>query len=332
MVAHRITVLVTGGHGFIGSHLASGLALRRFRVVVADKIRRDTEWAESVHLDVTDFGRCVEVVRAVRPDVVFHLAASATIDSAFADPRDSLMTNVCGTMNVLEAVRTADCGLRRFVLASTDKVYGELTAGSYRENSALHARGVYDVGKLSADQLTRTYGDELGVPVSVLRLCNVFGPGDPHTDSRIVPRSLSRMFDPVRPLPPVVYESSMAHGRDYVYVTDVVRAMELIAFSPAARGEVFNMLPAAHRTTLDLVEEMMEKAGKACESYDPDRAAAIRKNGYEVVSGNGSPRALERQHCDGTKLGSLLGFRNLVSMSEGLERTVAAFTHDRGIG
>ncbi|MEU0885794.1 NAD-dependent epimerase/dehydratase family protein [Lentzea sp. NPDC005914] len=332
LVAQRITVLVTGGHGFIGSHLAFGLALRRFRVVVADRIRRETERVESVQLDVTDFGRCVEVVRTVRPDVVFHLAASSTIDSAFADPRDSLMTNVCGTMNVLEAVRTTDLGLRRFVLASTDKVYGELTTDSYREDSALHARGVYDVGKLSADQLTRMYGDELGVPVSVLRLCNVFGPGDPHTGSRIVPRSLSRMFDPVRPLPPVLYEPSIAHGRDYVYVTDVVRALELVAFSPAACGEVFNMVPTAHRTTLDLVEEMMEKAERACEPHDPDRAAAIRKNGYEVVSGNGSARALARQHCDGTKLGSLLGFRNLVSMSEGLDRTVMAFMQDCGIG
>ncbi|MGH3564906.1 MAG: NAD-dependent epimerase/dehydratase family protein [Pseudonocardia sp.] len=324
-----MTVAITGGCGFIGGHLASYLAQQRLRVVVVDEL----EWPgrlpppphiEWVPLDITDFDRCVDVMRAVAPQVVFHLAATSTIDSAYADPYRSLRSNIGGTINVLEAARVACPDLLRFVLTSTDKVYGELVGDSYVESSALAARGVYDVGKMSADNLVQLYGDDLGLPVSTLRLCNVFGPGDRNTGTRVVPRSLSRLFDPAGPLPPVIYETSMAHGRDYVYVSDVVRASAAVAFSPQARGEVFNMTPAAHRATLDLVEEIIACSVDVCAPVDRERASAIRKNGYEIISGVGSARALERQHCDASKLMSMLGFRNAVSLSEGLRVTITA--------
>jgi nucleoside-diphosphate-sugar epimerase len=320
----RTTAMITGGSGFIGAHLAESLTRQGFCVVIVDRLARADGPVESMHVDLSSFEDCLEAVRVVEPQVIFHLAASSTIDAAFGDPRGSLVDNVNGTMNILEAARTAAAGLGRFVLSSTDKVYGELQGDAYVESSALDARGVYDVGKLSADNLVRLYGYEFGLPVSTLRLCNVFGPGDPNVGSRIVPRTLSRLFDPDGPLPPVIYEGSMGHGRDYVYVTDVVRAMTAIAFDPRACGEVFNMAPAAHRTTLDLVEEMIVQSAQACESYDPDRAAAIRKNGYEVMADAGVPSVLEKQHCDAAKLGAL-GFRNLVSMSEGLRRTIGSF-------
>lgn len=320
--------LITGGRGFIGTHLAAGLARQGLRVVAADRTASPDDPVESVRLDVTSFAECLDLVREVKPHLVFHLAAFSTVDSAFGDPHASLATNIGGTANLLEAARAVRGGLTRFVLASTDKVYGELTGDAYVETSRLDARGVYDVGKMAADNLVRLYGEEFGLPVAILRLCNVFGPGDPHTASRIVPRTLSRIFDPAGPLPPVIYEGSMAHGRDYVYVTDVVRALATIAFDPRARGEAFNMVPAAHRTTLDLVAEMIEQAGKACEPHDREQAAAIRKNGYEVVPGAGLPSALEKQHCDGRKLGAL-GFSNQVSMTEGLRRTIGSFLRCR---
>ena len=327
----RPTVLITGGCGFIGTHLATSLSGQGFRVVVIDRTEWPDELVESARMDIADFPACVEVLKAVDPHVVFHLAASSTIDSAFQDPHESLVTNVGGTITMLEAARIGCTRLERFVFSSTDKVYGDLSGEAYVESSPLDARGVYDVGKMSADTLVRLYGMELGLPVSTLRLCNVFGPCDPNTGSRIVPRTLSRLFDPAGPLPPVIYEGSIAHGRDYAYVTDVVRALTVIAFDRRAVGEVFNMAPAAHRTTLDLVEEMIDQSRRACETHDRDRADAIRKNGYEVVDGVGMPRALERQHCDSTKIGAL-GFRNMVSMAEGLRQTIGSFMHDCGTG
>jgi nucleoside-diphosphate-sugar epimerase len=353
----RVTVLVTGGHGFIGTHLARFLARRRFRVVVVDKLggprrgrwdgsadsnrvdstRADSGRAgltrvESMRLDIADFDQCKEAVRAIRPQVVFHLAASSTIDSAFSDPYGSLLSNVGGTMNMLEAVRINCPDLARFVLSSTDKVYGELIGDSYTEGSSLWAQGVYDVGKLSADTLVQLFGYELDMPVSILRLCNVFGPGDVNTKSRVVPRSLGRLFDSGQPRPPLIYRSSMAHSRDYVYVADAVRALAMIAFSPKASGEVFNMAPAAHRTTLDLVKELIVRSTQACEFVDRERAEVIRRNGYQVVSEGSGVSALERQHCDASKLMSVLDFRPLVSMSDGLDRTIRWFMRDHGIG
>ena len=325
------TVLITGGCGFIGTHLAINLARKGMRVVVADRLAWADDQIESAHLDITSFTGCVELARTIDPQAVFHLAAFSTVDSAFSDPHRSLSTNIGGTMNMLEAVRIAGRRLTRFVLASTDKVYGELVGKAYVESSPLNARGAYDVGKLSADNLVRLYGYEFGLPVTTLRLCNVFGPGDPNTGSRIVPRTLSRLFDAAGPLPPIIYEGSMEHSRDYVYVTDVARAFEAVAFAPQARGEVFNMAPAAHRTTLALVEEIIEKSWKACEPHDRDRSDAIRKNGYEVVAGVGLPSALKEQHSHAAKLGAL-GFANQISMSEGLHRTIDAFMRQRGIG
>jgi nucleoside-diphosphate-sugar epimerase len=324
-------VLITGGCGFIGTHLAGRLAAGGASVVVADRAR----WTGAdprvcvVRLDVADAGGCRELMRSVRPDVVYHLAAAATVDAAFADPPGSLRTNVCGTVAMLEATRVA-AREARFVLTSTDKVYGELHGDAYTERSPLAARGVYDVGKQSADAITRLYGAELGLSVAILRLCNVFGPGDPHTASRLVPRSLDRIFDPGGPLPPLLYAGSLDHGRDYVYVDDVVRALAAVGFDVRADGEVFNMAAAAHRTTRSLVEEIVARGSAACRATDPDRAAAIAANGYTVVAGSPAT-ALARQHCDASLLRARLGFRPAVPLGAGLDRTIAAVMTGRGL-
>ena len=330
MRPHGDPVLITGGLGFIGGHLAAHLAARGLPVVVVDRAApaRTTPGVTTVRMDVADAAGCRELVRSVRPAVVYHLAAAATIDAAFADPAGSLETNVRGTIAVLEATRAA--GGARFVLASTDKVYGRLRADAYTEDSPLAARGVYDVGKQAADAITALYGADLGLPVAILRLCNVFGPGDPHTRSRVVPRSLARIFDPGGPLPPLLYAGSLSHSRDYVYVRDVVRALVAVGFDTRAIGEVFNMAAAAHRTTRALVEEIVTRSSAACRGVDPDLAAAIAANGHEVVPGP-PVRALERQHCDASRLRARLGFRPTVPLGDGLDRTIAAAMAARGL-
>ncbi|CRK61964.1 UDP-glucose 4-epimerase [Alloactinosynnema sp. L-07] len=324
-------VLITGGSGFIGTHLAGHLAARGLPVVVADRVGWTSAGprVRAVPLDVTDADGCRDLVRSVRPAVVYHLAAAATIDAAFADPLGSLRTNVCGTVAMLEATRSVGGGAR-FVLASTDKVYGELRTDAYTESSPLAARGVYDVGKQSADTITQLYRTELGLPVAILRLCNVFGPGDPHTASRVVPRSLDRIFDPRGPLPPLLYAGSLGHGRDYVFIDDVVRALVAVGFDARADGEVFNMAATAHRTTRALVEEIVARSSAACLPADPDRAAAIAANGYTVVAGPPA-RALDRQHCDAGLLRTRLGFRPAVPLGVGLDRTIAAVMLARGL-
>jgi nucleoside-diphosphate-sugar epimerase len=330
-VRSRGQVLITGGCGFIGTHLAGHLAARGLSVVVADRVG----WTGAdpgvrvVRLDVTDGAGCRDLVRSVRPAVVYHLAAAATIDAAFADPPGSLENNICGTVAMLEATRAAP-GQARFVLASTDKVYGELHNDAYTEDSPLAARGVYDVGKQSADAITRLYGSELGLSVAVLRLCNVFGPGDPHTTSRVVPRSLNRIFGPGGPLPPLLYKGSLGHGRDYVFVDDVVRALVAVGFDARADGGVFNMAAAAHRTTRALVGEIVARSSAACRPTDPDRAASIAANGYAVVAGPPAS-ALDRQHCDASLLLIRLGFRPAVPLGVGLDRTIAAVMVARGL-
>ncbi|MFC5286526.1 NAD-dependent epimerase/dehydratase family protein [Actinokineospora guangxiensis] len=325
----RRPVLITGGCGFIGTHLAGRIAASGTPVVVADL----APWTggpgvRAVRLDVADAGACRDLLRSARPSVVYHLAAAATVDTAHADPAAALRSTIGGTMAVLEAALAV--GGVRFVLASTDKVYGELTTAAYTEDSPLAARGVYDVGKLSADAVTRLYGADLGLPVAVLRLCNVFGPGDPHTASRVVPRSLSRIFDPAGPLPPVLYTGSLHHSRDYVFVDDAVRALVALGTDERAAGGVFNMAASAHRTTRALVAEIVARSSAACRAGDPELAAAIAATGYTVAPGPPVP-ALTRQHCDAALLRSRLGFRPTVPLGAGLDRTIAAVMAARGL-
>jgi len=325
----RRPVLITGGCGFVGTHLACHLEADGTPVVVADRAAWTGDPAvHAVRLDVADADGCRDLLRSVQPSVVYHLAASATIDAAYADPAGSLRTNIGGTVAVLEATLAA--GDARFVLASTDKVYGELTTAAYTEDSPLAARGVYDVGKQSADAVTRLYGTELGLPVAVLRLCNVFGPGDPHTASRVVPRSLGRIFDPAGPLPPVLYAGSLDHSRDYVFVEDAVSALVALGSDDRAEGGVFNMAAAAHRTTRALVAEIVARSSAACRAADPGRAAAIAANGYTVTPGPAA-RALTRQHCDAGLLRTRLGFRPSVPLGVGLDRTIASVMAARGL-
>ena len=115
-----------------------------------------------------------------------------------------------------------------------------------------------------------------------------------------------------------------------MFVDDVVRALVAVGFDARADGEVFNMAAAAHRTTRALVEEIITRSSAACRATDPDRAAAIAANGYTVVAGSPA-RALDRQHCDASRLRTWLGYRPAVPLGVGLDRTIAAVMAGRGL-
>ena len=151
----------------------------------------------------------------------------------------------------------------------------------------------------------------------------MFGPHDYNTGYRLFPKSLSRIFDPVAPAPPVLYYESIEHWRDYVYIDDVVTALLTLATHEAARGEAFNMAHAIHVSTPELLKLLVSASVDLVALTDPDRAKVIENNRILISTAEQSALTIKRQHLDSTKITNLPGFNPSVPFELGLARTVA---------
>ena len=260
-------VAVTGATGFLGSHLTDLLVDRDAEVVVL--VRDDVPLSPIVE---RWWGR-VSVVRGACEDqavvermlgeyevrTLFHLAAQSQVGSANRNPVATFESNVAGTWAVLEAARRSPL-VEQVVVASSDKAYGDQPSLPYTEDKPLLAAHPYDVSKACADLLARTYHRSYGLPVTVTRCGNFFGPGDRNWE-RLVPGTIRSLLHGERP----VIRSDGTMVRDYLYVIDgalayltLARAM---ADDPALHGEAFNFSTEAPLTVLELVELLQKAAG-----------------------------------------------------------------------
>jgi UDP-glucose 4-epimerase len=187
-------VLVTGGAGFIGAHLVTRLAERGDEVIVVDNMIRGSAAKLSplldggaVHLIVEDIRRFDALRQIVRGcDVVYHLAAQSNVMGALGDPEFSVTTNVLGTYNVLRSA--AEARVTRVVFASSREVYGDPLELPVREDHPLLAKNPYGASKVAGEAYCRTFANTHRLPVEVVRLANVYGPGDA---GRVIPLWLS---------------------------------------------------------------------------------------------------------------------------------------------
>lgn len=178
-------VLVTGGAGFIGAHLVAALAEAGDEVIVLDNLRRGdtskiTGLARCVEGDLRDAARLSAAMRGVRR--VYHLAAQSNVLGAVADMDYSFQANVVGTYNVLAAAREA--GVERVIFTSSREAYGEPSALPVREDAPLNPKNAYGASKVAGEVYCRAFQASYGLDVSVLRLANVYGPGD---RDRVIP-------------------------------------------------------------------------------------------------------------------------------------------------
>jgi CDP-glucose 4,6-dehydratase len=306
---HR--VLVTGAYGLIGSWLVRGLLERGARVCV---IRRDqpalsalTTMGLEQAVDVVVGDICAEglVLRALSEyaiDSVFHLAAQTIVGTATNAPISTFETNVRGTWMVLEACRL--CGVKRVIVASSDKAYGASEALPYREDSALSPRSPYEVSKACADLLARSYWYTWGLPVAVTRLANVYGGGDSNR-SRLVPEAVTAALRGRRPW----IRSDGTPERDFLYVEDAVDAYIAVwkALPRRGAGGAFNAggdHPVSVRQVLELVCRLTGS------HVEPEFRA-------EQTSGE-----IQRQWVDSSKLRMVTGWEPQVDLEEGLRRTI----------
>lgn len=306
--------LVTGGHGFVASHLARALLERGDAVTVLDLpppplsgllLQGVASQTEVVEADLRDANAVGATVEGGEFDVVFHLAAQTLVGPAMADPAATFEANVLGTWNLLEACRRVE--VPAVVVASSDKAYGPSEELPYRETMRLRPASPYEASKAAADAIALSYRPAYGLPVAVTRFANIYGGGDLNF-SRLIPEAIAALLDGRRPR----IRSDGSPERDFLYVDDAVAAYLAIeravgAGGPGA-GEAFNAGGERPHSVADVLETIAAVSGAGLE---PE------------FHGVGNPAGeIDRQYVDSTKLRELTGWAPAVELLDGLTRTL----------
>jgi nucleoside-diphosphate-sugar epimerase len=301
------TYLVTGGAGFIGSHIVETLVGRGECVRVLDNLstgRRENiasflDRIEFVQGDVRDEQAVRQAVEGV--DYVLHQAAIPSVTQSVEDPLSTEMTNVLGTLNLLLAAREA--GVRRVVCASSCAIYGDSPDLPKVETMPPAPKSPYAVSKLALEHHCQVFADLYGLPTVALRYFNVFGPRqDPTSDySAVIPRFITAML---RGQAPTIYGDGK-QSRDFIYVSNVVEANLLAATAPGMAGEMFNVATGSRHNLLDLVSALNDVLGAPIEPhFAPARPADVLHSQADI--------SLIEQH----------GYRVKMDFWQGLQETV----------
>ena len=298
--------LVTGGAGFIGSHLVRRLLADGDSVTVVDDLstgRRDNLAGCDVVLVERDLSRDAldDLVKGV--DAIFHLAAVPSVPRSVREPLRSHEAAATATLRLLEAARAA--GVRTFVNSSSSSVYGNVARPPMVETMPTLPRSPYAVAKLAAEGYTRVFAALHGMRTVSLRYFNVFGPRQDPTSAyaAALPRFVSAY---VRRERPKVYDDGR-QSRDFTHVANVVEANVLAARAPKLEGESVNIAAGEPRSVLDLLDEIAAVFGYKLEpEFLPPRPGDIRDS-----------------HADISLARKLLRYAPVTGFSEGLRETIA---------
>jgi UDP-glucose 4-epimerase len=303
--------VVTGGAGFIGSNLVDELVRRGDRVTVIDNLSTGNAanlegalaaGARLAEIDVSDADAVAEVFEAVRPELVFHLAAQADVRRSVADPRFDATTNVLGTIAVLEAARRS--GARRLVNSSTGGgLYGDARVLPTPEEPPIHPMAPYGQSKLAAEGYCELYAQLHGLSTVSLRYGNVYGPRqDVHGEAGVVAIFCGKLITGEAP---IVFGDG-AQTRDWVEVSDVVRA-NLLAAGSELTGPI-NIGHGRETSVLDLLSALNDVSDRSALEpvFMPERLGEVRRSCLDV-----------------TRARRELGWEAEVELRDGLRRILA---------
>jgi UDP-glucose 4-epimerase len=308
----EIKALVTGGAGFIGSHIAQALCRRGAHVTVLDNLsmgdvknlawRGNGDSLELVQGDVRDAGLIEKLVQDC--DWVFHQGAIASVPQSVSQPVESNAINLEATLQLLVAAR--DAGVRRFMFASSSAIYGESPVEEKYEDLPVLPLTPYALQKYGSERYAQMFHHLYGLETVSLRYFNVFGPRQSATSpySGVIAKFCTTMLSG---LAPTIFGDGL-QARDFVYVENAVAANLLAAEQPAEKvaGKVFNLAGGQTVSLLDLVAELNKLTGQdLTPNFQPARAGDIRHSQADIS-------AARRD----------LGYEPLVSWTEGLKRTL----------
>lgn len=299
--------LVTGGAGFIGSHLVEALTESGRELRVLDNLATGSRENIDAFVGGSDFIegdiRSYHVVREAMADVdyVLHQAALPSVPRSIRDPITSTDVNVMGTLNILHAAREA--GVRRVVIASSSSVYGDNPALPKKEDMCPRPLSPYAVSKLAAEQYCQTFWRVYGLETVALRYFNVFGPRQsPYSQyAAVIPKFISALLAGE----PLTVHGDGTQSRDFTYVANVVQANLLACEAPDAAGHVFNVARGDRHTLLDLIAVLESISGKRAEIvHTPSRPGDVPHSQADIASAS-----------------KLLGYDPAVEFADGLKRT-----------
>jgi len=307
-------ILVTGGAGFIGSHIVDRLLRQDFGVVVIDNLtagsikniahREEKGKFHFIKGDILDFPTVKRTVKEI--DAVFHEAALASVTHSIENPILANEVNVKGTLNLLKA--SSDLGVKRFIHASTAAIYGDTETSPKKENMSANPNSPYGVSKLAAENYVRTFHELYGLETVSLRYFNVYGPRQNFDINcaygGVITIFLNRLL---RNMPPIIFGDG-EQTRDFIFVEDVVEANMLALDSRNAGGSAFNIgtgIGVSVNQIADLLKELLNKKNL--------------KNIYK------EPRPVESRYsyADIRKAERTLGFHPKFDIKKGLAELIA---------
>jgi len=312
------TVLVTGCTGLLGSWLTSDLVARSASVVglVRDTVPRTIflglslpDRITTVRGEVEDYFLLERILNEYEIDTVFHLAAQTIVTIANRNPLSTFEANIKGTWNLLEACRRTPT-VKRIVVASSDKAYGDQRVLPYREDTPLQGGHPYDVSKSAADLLATSYWRTYRLPVCVTRCGNLFGGGDLNF-TRIVPGTIRSALRGESP----IIRSDGTLKRDYFYVRDAADAYLTLAERMdglRCHGEAFNFSLEQPMTVLEISKAVLGQ---------------MKKTNLKPEIQNETSGEIFNQYLSAEKARKMLGWKPRFSLAEGLTQTIQWYTN-----
>jgi len=314
-------VLVTGGDGFIGSHLCETLVgnCAHLKATVLYNSFNHHGWLENVSSkqemeicagDIRDSDFCNQIMKDV--DVVFHLAALIAIPYSYNAPSSYVQTNVQGTLNLLQAARTQ--GVDRFLQTSTSEVYGTARTVPIHESHPLQAQSPYSASKIASDALAFSFYSSFELPVVIVRPFNTFGPRQ--SARAFIPTVISQVAVGIKE----IKTGNLSPTRDFNYVKDTCKGFVEIARSEKVLGETINIGSGKEISMEDLLNLILDlmNAGDVKTSLDPQR---VRPQKSEV----------ERLLADSSRLVELTGFSPDYGLKDGLSETIEWFLNEENL-
>lgn len=326
-------LIVTGGCGFIGSHVVNEALAKGYEVLVLDNLTYASSMANLpsvglrddfnfVRLDISNFEILKQTVMEFDPDAIIHLAAETHVDRSISDPSLFISTNILGTFNLLEAFRILlserKSDAKRFLHVSTDEVYGSLSltgAEKFNENSRYAPRSPYAASKASSDHLVRAWNTTYKLPVMITNCSNNYGPFQ--FLEKLIPLTITNAM---RGQCIPIYGDGL-NVRDWLHVSDHARAI-LTVLEVGRIGETYNVGAQNERTNIDVVQAALRALAnvskKSFSEYESLVEFVTDRKGHDA-----------RYAIDPRKINNELSWKPSISFEQGLEATVAWYYNNQ---